>query len=409
MKDDFTISDKHVPLRIAAFVLAFIVAVGGITAGVVNIGRKQAGYNTVEPDADQSAPLYSADVTLTYLFTGSRSEIKEAYNAVQKDYSAALSRAYKLLDAENTYTGLPNLASLAESGGEAVELPEELYTVLLDALEKTRQQQGYNMFAGALYAAWTDILILEEPEPFDPVNDPTQAGRLQRLSKATADLGNFSLEIADPDRHSLRFAVSEAYLALLEELEIEAPVLELNLLREAYELSMVRDALEAKGWKNGYLESRSGLTLLLSGQEASDIRLYGMREGKITPAAVCRAGGGTAASSFRAFALTEDEACYYRLTDASGQTILRHPFVTASGEFTDVLSSSLAVSGEGDPAAACWANIRLWNSGDTHAAENEDLPLGWTLQKDSGQKVYINPACGEEIVPAAEYGWTRGN
>lgn len=411
MKDDYTISDKHVPLRVAAFVLAFIVAVGAITVGVTNIGRKQAGYNTVEPAADDSAPLYAAGTALQYRFSGSRSQIKESYNALQRDHSAALARAYKLLDAENLYAGLPNLAALNRSGGAETEVPEELYAILLDALARTREGKGYNMFAGALYAAWTDILILSDPEGFDPVNDPDQRERLARLAAATADLDNFTLEVVSPERHSLRFTVSAAYMALLEELEIDAPVLELNLLHDAYELSLVRDALEAKGWTEGYLESDSGLTLLLSGQEELQVRIYGLRQGTPTPAASAPVSRGAAVSRFRAFALAEDEVCFYTLTDDAGGTVFRHPYLTAAGEYPGVASSSLAVSGDGSAVEAVWANIRLWScrdEGEIRALERtEPAAVGWTLP-EGGQEIYINPAGEGKILPAEEYGWIAG-
>ena len=74
------------------------------------------------------------------------------------------------------------------------------------------------------------------------------------------------------------------------------------------------------------------------------------------------------------------------------------------------LASSLALSGQGRAADVCYANAVLWaqtTPGEVRAAaEESSVSLCWTLAGE--QKLYTN-AVGEEITPAAEYGWTAGS
>ena len=402
-REKIEISQKHIPLRIAAFVLAFVVAVGSITAGVLKIGKKGPGYRTVETDPDETAPLYATGVTLTYAFSGSGGEIKTAYNALRTDYGTALCGAYKLLDAESEYVGLANAATLDRNRGETFSLDPRLYAALEDALEKTERRQGYNLFAGALFTAWGEILSLAEPQEFDPLHDPFQAERLERLARATEDLSNFTLAL-DPAALTACFTVSPEYEALLRELEISSPVLDFNLLREAYELTMTAAALEEKGWTAGYLTTEGGLTLALSGQTSGEFVLYG-NAGEPAAALQIPVTGGAAASALRAFPLTAGELGYYAPDPGNGET-LRHAATPAAGEGETPVISVIAVSRTGDAAEAAFACVSLMTCHESgrvgEAASALKMPAAYILAAEPGT-VVRSPAA------LAEDGWTAAS
>ena len=46
------VSEKHIKLRIAIVAVAFVVAVAAFTIGVVSIGKKTPGYQTIEAKVD---------------------------------------------------------------------------------------------------------------------------------------------------------------------------------------------------------------------------------------------------------------------------------------------------------------------------------------------------------------------
>ena len=398
-QEQITPSADHLWLRVIAFVLALIVAVGSITYGVTRIGRKEPGYQTIEAAPAEEALLYAKDISFQYYFTGGSDEIKKAVNELKALYSPTLLRVYKLLDAENEYEDMTNLASLNAHIGEDLAISEELYRTLLDAKEKTLEQNGYNMYAGALSSAWQDIRMLSNPEDFDPLRNETERERLRNLSETTNDLSNFDLSIVSEEQHIVRLEVSESYRALLRELEQEGPILDLGALHDAYELRLLADVLLNAGYRQGYLSMTSGVTLILPDNPGGELCLFGRTDGGVTPAAVTPATGGTAACIMRAFAVSEGEPDYYEL-DGS----VRHPWLPASGEYRDLLLAAMVVAD--DPVTACYQNLQLQDCTGTEAlraaAAGSDAAIAYLLLADSEQTLYTN---SETITACEDYGW----
>ena len=409
MKDtEIQLNEKNITLRLIAFAAAFLVAVVAFTHGLTNLGSKGAGLQTVDALPDEETPLYAANVTLTYAFTGSASENREQMNLLKRAYSSILKRSYILLDAEQSYENYVNLATLNAASGQAVDVGEELFGILTDACVKTGEGRGYNMFAGALYAEWNSILILDEPEDFDPLNNAEERTRIARLAEMTNDLSHFRLEVVDASRHTVRLDVSGDYRALLNEYELDAPVVDLNLLHDAYELQLIADALAAQGYENGYLTSSSGLTLALPGYASGEYCLYGLDGEEITPAATAAVEAGSAFSQFRSFAHYAGEYSFYTVSDG-GRSYFRHPYLPAFGDYPNVIASSCALSGKGNAVGACYANICL--GGCRSAADAAefvqsvtDIAIGYTLQDEQEKTVYAN-AEGIKQLTAADYGY----
>lgn len=406
--DIIEVSDKHVPLRIAVFALAFIIAVTAFGFAVAGLGHKDADYYSITADPNDEAPLYSANISLRCWFDGESEEIKTAINRAQAAFNASLLESYKLLDAENEYLTVSNVASLNEKIGEDLTLDPRLYEILLDAYAKTQEQRGYNMFAGPLYAEWTTLLYLENPVDFDPLNDPEEAERLERLSTLAGDLSLYRLTIVDAESHTLRFDVDVRVLKELEELEIDAPILDLNLLHDAYELALTAEGLEEADCRSGYLSSESGLSLSLSEMKTGEFRLYALGGEGTEPAAAVIAEGGTAASQFRSFSYGDDPGGFYTVRDGDGFEHQRSPYVPADGLFREKLQSSLVVNLQGDAVEACYRNICL-NSLDTlregkNLASESDDPILYTTA-GSGKTVYANAAARDYAAADADYGY----
>ncbi|MBQ3316462.1 MAG: hypothetical protein IJG69_00780, partial [Spirochaetales bacterium] len=173
-----TVSEKHIGLRIALTAVAFVIAVVAFTYGVTRIGHKDPGYHNIEAKVAADTILMNKAVTLKYWFDGKSNAIKQGINAVTEVYSPVLSAAYRELDHQNTHDGVVSIATLNQNQGQELTVSPQLYSVLKDAYRRTLEQKGYNMFAGALYAEWESILILDEPADFDPANNPDQAKRI---------------------------------------------------------------------------------------------------------------------------------------------------------------------------------------------------------------------------------------
>lgn len=372
--------------RTVVFFLALLVAVGAIVYSVSQLVTKKPGYEIVDTESVEDVSMYSQGITFEYYFEGGSSAIKVAMKELSAFYSPQLLRIYKLLDPDTEYENYHNIATLNAHIGEDVTVGPELFRVLADAKEKTLEQRGYNMFDGAFYRAWQDILYLGEPEEFDPLRDEEQRVRLARLCEAGSDLSNFDLVIVDASRYVVRLEVSESYLALLRELEQEGPILDLGLLHDAYELQLLADVLEEAGYCRGYLSMNSGAVVLLSGNLAGELYLWGKTEGDITQAAATPAGAGRGVSVMRSFAKSDSEAGYYEL---DGQ--LRHPWLPASGEWHGVIQSAMVVAD--DPVTACYLNLQLQEAPTAEALRETALgstaAIAWILC-DGEQTVYVN-------------------
>jgi len=402
-REEITISTKHLRLRIVLFAVALLVAVAAFVIGVRSIGRRDPGYSRIEA-TDKDLLRWNGAVDFEYRFEGSSASIRAQSRALQGVYAEALGWAEKLLDAEERYPGYANLATLNQCMGEDVTVSSELFDVLTDALARTQAGEGYSLFAGPLYAEWNGLLLLEDPEDFDPSADPEEAERLRRLAEAVNDPDNFRFQIVDAQQHVVRFGVSEDLLRLLEELELSCPVLDLNLLHDAYLLQLVAMRVEARGYDSGYLTTPHGLTLALSGESDAELRLFGLQGTDAVPAAKTPLEGGRSYGALRAFALPGETYWYYTV-ESEGETLYRHPWLCTDAK-TPQTVRSVCVSADSAPEAVCQA-LRLMRCESAEEAQAAAaalaLPAAYTL--NGARSVYLNAAAGTSYEPE-DYGWT---
>lgn len=335
--------EKKNILRLAGFLLALIVAVTAFTLGVLQWGHRESGYYDVGYTAEGAAVLYGSGAHMLYYAQGSSSAIRQSLNGVQKAFTDALLYAYRLLDAGQTYEGIANVAALNRALGQPLQVGEDLYAVLADARERTDRGEGYSLFAGALYGEWTALRYLEEPEAADPLMNADEAERLAAIKDMISRTELFHLELTAPDTAALY--VSPEYLAFAAEQELETPVLDLNLLHDAYMLSLTARELKKQGVTKGYLYTDSGCSLWLE-QQDSRYELYGLAEGE--PAAIGTVAwpSPSAFCQFTAFSVQAERYGYYSVSDGTAAH-LRHPMIsTRTGSPENVLLSAALAGGE---------------------------------------------------------------
>ena len=272
------VDSKHLWARTILFVLAFVIAIVAFTRGILSVGAQKAGYYLLTAAPCEDAPYYAAEFTYTAWFDGSSNEIKQNLKQAEADYSRAMEFAYKLLDPENEYKSYVNLASInkAIKRGETAELtlPKELYEVLKDAVAKTDALvspapesslltgSAYNVFAGPLYFEWKQILIAEDGPEFDEEVNPSEASRMALIASLCVERSNFDILFVDDEKCVIRAAMASDAVSALKGLELEdAPVIDLNLLRDAYLIQIVSGMMEDRGWNMGLFQNYTGLTV----------------------------------------------------------------------------------------------------------------------------------------------------
>ena len=361
-------SEKKNVLRLVGFLIAFFIAVGSITFGVVQCGRKSPGWQEVAARPDGDLPFFASGIHLNFYFEGSSNRIKSAMNTLANDYTALLKQSYRWFDSVNTYPGVPNLASVNLQRGTAVMLDEPLFRALQDAAERTARGEGYSLFAGPLIQIRDQLLYANEPGPLDPLNNEELAEQIRELDRVIRE--NPGELVLDAEQRTATLLLSDEYAALLEAYGMtDSPVIDLGVLADAYRVDHAAKELEARGYGKGYLSTDTGMTRPLSGWEAanSEYCLYSMaqngtREVSATKAAVA----GTAACCFRAFALSEEEYGFYTLQTA-GKTVWRNPFQNAFPTEQPLLSV-LVVTGDRDVVGAAYLCACLMAQTGTDAA-----------------------------------------
>lgn len=332
------VSTKHLKLRIALFVVLFLVIVTSFTMGILSLGNKTSGYQTIKADTDAEALTYNNWVTFKYYLEGSSNQIKRDIKQLQSIYTPILAAAYKQLDPITTYTGHVSLATINQNLGNVVSVSPQLYSILQDAYSRTLEKKGFNMFAGALYEEWKSILILEDPSEFDPLYNDYQASRIHAIADMVSDLSNFHLEFLDATTCSIRFDVSEAYKAFCQEYEIEAPALDLNVMTDAYRLSMMSRELGLAGCWSGYLSTPEGLAINMNTSSSLEYGLYTLENGSNEKYATLPLDGMFSAVTTVAYKNTSP---YGYVLDDHYRNIWFKP---ETGDFADVLMSLSVIS-----------------------------------------------------------------
>ena len=402
MKDS-KVSDKHITLRLILFILALIIGVGAFGFGIYQITNRKTGYYEIKATADETAPTYSNGYSFYCYIDGGSNEIKSNLSKIGSLYSESLGRIVRLLDPTDTYEGYTNLATLNEHPNEDVRLPAELYEILADAQERTKDD-AFSIFDGALWGLWQQLLFLEDAEPFDPVNDAYSAERLLAAKNAALPEDAVRLVLADADSHTARLEVSDAYRAVMEQYEIETPIVDLGVLREAYTLRYVYQKLTENGLVKGYLRTESGLCMMLPETETGAVAVFGYADEEPKKAVDLQLGHGDAACVLRAFSLGEPG--YYRIG-----TILRHPWPGPEAEPNRDLITVWSVSRTGDIVEATRCVLRLYA-----ASREETAALATSLATnqmsvsfiaaDAPYTICADPLHAQETTPADDGGYT---
>lgn len=392
---------KKAAVKIAVGILAFIIAIVAFGYAFSRILHRDPGYYAVEPIKDDIAPFYAGGIKFNYYFEGTSSEIRAAQNELQKAYSGAMLRIYKLLDSGRAYSGFKNIAYINQHMGEDIELDADLFSILTTALRLTDEGR-FNMFAGALHTEWTAINVLSDPEEADPLNDPGMAERIAMITSAVNDRSNFDFRIVDQERHIVNFTVSDRYAALVEQADLPNAVIDTAFLKNAFMLDYVRSMLEAAGYKSGYLIADDGTALALSDSREASYVLYGRRAVEPVQALTLAMEPGTACCMYRSFD-QEDALQYYVIRTENGEA-LRHPhYCQKDGCVYDVLLSAMVVDNDSAVNAclgayslySCASSGAVRSSAERLAASGESVAF---IEKAESETIRVSSSVSEKAV-----------
>ncbi|MBQ7647072.1 MAG: hypothetical protein IJS94_07375 [Clostridia bacterium] len=399
-------SDKKTVVRFILFIIAFVTAVAFITYGVSHIGHKEEGVYEITCDKDDEVPHYYSGITFMYNFTGSSSEINSMMKFIKGEYAEKLKMNYKLLDPVNTYEGLVNIAYINQNPGIRITVGDELFEVLSDAYEKTCEKNGYDMFSGLSARLRDQTVYSADAAEHDYYLDESLRDVMSKIKEISSKENSVIFEL-DSESHTVLFDLSDEYKAFLKEYEPDGAVLDLDLLHDAYMLKYVVRALEKDGYTDGYITTADGLSILLSGMSEVELCLYSVKDSseETVISATVSGKGGVSASSFRAFALTDNELGFYTYKK-DGKILYRNKYISDFEKELSVLSC-VSVSSEFNAVEAVYSNITLFISDDAAAASSAagktDCSSVMYELNENDKTVYVKTGDGVKINTAKGY------
>ena len=193
---------------------------------------------------------------------------------------------------------------------------------------------------------------------------PEEAERIARIAGAVRPENGIRLTLSEGEGGTTAcLTVPEEYRRLAEELEISAPVLDLNLLRDAYLMDLVAEDMKAAGYPDYVLFSKSGLALTARAKETLIVSV--MKDGEA--AATLSAAGPAASIRFAAGELRSDGYGAYTVNG-----LKRHYWFDArTGGFRDTVDQAVMAG----PARA----VDLACAEDPGTVETpDDIQCVWT-------------------------------
>lgn len=246
------LSEKHLPLRIAALVLLILIAVSSIVYGVVSLFQKEAGWERIEPAPAETS--CASDFVLLYHLGTTDASPKAESRVVNAVYSQAVVDAYQLFTDAESFETVHNVRYLNEHPNETVKVEPALYK----ALEQVANSGDRSVYLAPVYARYDDLFDCTDDSQtvdFDPVLNPEAAAEYAALAEFATDPEAVDLELLGENQVML--SVSQEYRQF-QETEGYETYFDFIWLKNAFIVDFLADTLIEAGCPNGVLSSYDG-------------------------------------------------------------------------------------------------------------------------------------------------------
>ena len=259
------VSTKHFKLRVVLLIVFIVLAVLGISFGVVYLLKTESGWSTVTVSTT-SAHNLSDEFRFDYYFEDRSILTNGEARAVTEKYTALSERAYELF---NTYEEHgANVAYINAHANEEVTVDPILYSafsVMLDGGDRrlfgAPVQEVYN----ALCSASDDV----QAETFDPDRNEEIADFIDRATAFILSAEHVDLKLLGDNR--VRLDVSEEYENFAKENAVNA-FIDFAHYKNAFVIDYFADELINAGMTKGVLSSTDGyFRVLFDTQSAFDL------------------------------------------------------------------------------------------------------------------------------------------
>lgn len=358
---ELEVSEKHVKLRVIIFIIALIVAIGGIGFGIyslVTMNNDETGWvtYTMSDYPHASYPQYSDNLYL-YYYLGEESKNSNKGKQVARLFQSSAQEIYPLIDSNmnHEYTNVYGISYINNHVGEKVQINETLYDILSDAKEKTYQEgSSYSVFSGLTNAYWKNLFAKNSAfnEDNDPLTNQELKDELDLITSYVNDLSNFSLDLENTDgKYYVTFNISSSYDDFLANNDyLEVPTLDLNSLFYSYYLDYMYARFAEEGFISGTLYTHTGEMIFMSDNFSytNDIMFYDLIEGNnVLPIGYYANKGKCYVSQIRAFpcfSTYEGEYATSMWKDSLNKYVMRNLFYSyKNGYSSQTIRNSMLV------------------------------------------------------------------
>ncbi len=310
---ELEVSEKHVGLRLILAMVFLVIGLGALGFFLFRLLGEDPGWQTIE----LSNKSLVSEQEIIFEYDLGRGELSAAAEKrdLQKAYTTAMERVYKLFNARNGYEGLVNMHYISLHPNRVLTVDPDLYAAF--ALAEAHgdrsvyyapiQEQYRNLFS------CTDDITAAT---LDPYKDQETLALVTKLAEYSNNPSDIRVDLLG--NNQIQLTVSDTYLAYAQEHGIELLV-DFSWLTNAFVLDCVADELIYQGFTRGYLISYDGYARYLDADNnAYTVRIFDRVDTTVYPAAIFEYKNIRSLVQLRDYPLnTFGAADYYGYADGS--------------------------------------------------------------------------------------------
>ena len=242
------LSEKHLGLRFAAFLIFLVIGVGALAYGTLLLVRGADGWRTVEAGKIRDH-IYDEEIVFEYNVTSS-----VEFRQLKSLYTSLLERVAPLFDAETGYEGVNNIYYINRHINEQIVVDELLYS----AFEKINENGCRVVFTAPFYEEYRGAFFSPDDSTaalFDPDKNEDIKEMADRIAAFACDKN--SVEIRLLGKNTVMLYVSEEYKKYVEEIS-GSSYIDLWLVKNAFIIDYCADVITGSGYKGGRIYSYDG-------------------------------------------------------------------------------------------------------------------------------------------------------
>ena len=329
--EELTVSNKHIVIRIIAFVVLLAVGISGIVIGCTyNSTHLESGWQLVECTVGETS---ASDFNLYCNFSKSKRENANEMKTISNYYTSLCNNSYKLFNDYKDFEDLKGIAYVNKNPNTDIQVEESLYNVL----KKANDSNLKSIFYGPIYDTYHNLYISNsetEAKALDPYYDVETKNFYIELTNYVNNPNHIKITLKENNVVSLD--ISDEYLTYCNTNNIKN-FISLNYFYNAITLDYIADHMISYGIPDFKIYSYDGCYRShITNAKLDDTYMpYTFYNEHILPEAKIKFTSSISLVELKTFPISKkEEGYYYRDTKK-----FVHHFLDDSGNYKSCLES----------------------------------------------------------------------